>query len=73
MNFCAVILGFSENQPETISSLKAFDDLKIICAVNLIEVCFDNLESDYVFFVKNGDILSRSLGDNLNPPSLIFI
>ena len=59
MNFCAMILGRHIDHDRTIASLIGFDDLTILSYNQILEINFQSINSDYVFFVKNGDALSN--------------
>lgn len=59
MNICAVICGNSLEHERTMLSLKNFNSLSIIHFSDLEKFDFRSIKSDYTFFIKNGDVLSK--------------
>ncbi|MES2204574.1 MAG: glycosyltransferase [Pseudomonadota bacterium] len=58
MNICAIIVGDSENSTRTMASLSGFDNLTAFPCRDLAQIDFKSIDSEYIFFIKNGDALS---------------
>ncbi len=65
MNFYAVVCGTSADHDRTIASLKGFDNLTVISHDEVSQIDFLHINSEYVFFIKNGDALSEHAAEIL--------
>ena len=65
MNFCAIIYGDSTNHARTLSSLKQFSSLSILHVLDLSKINFQDIQSDYTFFIKSGDALTQNAAQYL--------
>lgn len=66
----AVIYGKPKNHFvnfKTYLSIKKFSKIKIVIVNNLENLEINSINSQYVFFVKNGDFLSRDSQSHINP------